>query len=314
MTDIARFQIVYSGPALENNEMDIRELAPALLAVADLLEETNQAIYGDDSKITVNVHGTFKSGSFGIDFSVIQNIGQNLLVALNSPGVTACANLLQLLGIFQSDGLINFIKKLGKDKIGAIDDIGENKVNIHIIRTETKTETTTKEEIFTADKDILVLFKNPKIRGSLEKIFTEPLNRPGIDEVKTISDESKEKYISVKKEESEIFTMPDMQDEVLGSNDSEAFLQVVSLSFKEDNKWRFARGENVFYATMADVDFLNKINNNEEYFSKDDILKVILNSKDILTNKGIKLEYKVVKVLEHRPAKIQLKLPMVDKL
>ena len=35
----ANFHIVYDGPALAGNEMDVRELAPALLALGDVLAD-----------------------------------------------------------------------------------------------------------------------------------------------------------------------------------------------------------------------------------------------------------------------------------
>src|SRR5690349_3150194 len=110
MADTAQFQITYSGEALENNEMDVRELAPALIAIADLLEESNNVINGGSTKIIVNVHGSFKSGSFGIDFTVIQNIFQNVMNFFNSDGVTAATNLLDLLGL----------TKIGKGLVGLI--------------------------------------------------------------------------------------------------------------------------------------------------------------------------------------------------
>jgi hypothetical protein len=36
-----RYTITYEGPALEGNEIAFRELAPALVSIADALEETN---------------------------------------------------------------------------------------------------------------------------------------------------------------------------------------------------------------------------------------------------------------------------------
>jgi hypothetical protein len=58
--------------------------------------------------------------------------------------------------------------------------------------------------------------------------------------------------------------------------------------------------------------FLDRIDKNEVRFSKDDILKVKLYTKDFLTGTGFKTEYKVLEVLEHRSAARQLRLQMED--
>jgi len=300
MSDSASFQIMYGGPALESNEMDVRELAPALIAVADLLEEANLIINGGGSKISVNVHGSFKRGSFGIDFRVIQDIYQSFLTLFNSDGVSGAANLLSLLGLVEyGKGLIGFLKKLNNRNIQKAEHLEDDRVEITI----------TREEKIVIPKNVLDLYKSPKIRKALENIITEPLTRRGIDEFRSGYSDHEEQVV-ISKEEKELFGMPLLGDEVLGENTTEAYLQVVSLSFKEDNKWRFSRGEVVFYANIEDNEFLERINRNEIHFSKDDILKVRLYTRDILTGSGFKTEYKVLEILEHRSASRQLKLPM----
>lgn len=51
----ARFQLAYDGPSLRRGTMNVNELAPALLATADLLQEANHRLNGD--KATVSVKG-----------------------------------------------------------------------------------------------------------------------------------------------------------------------------------------------------------------------------------------------------------------
>lgn len=50
MSEKAR--IAYTGPALADGVMDIRELAPSLLAFAELIENANEAL-GKEQKIQV---------------------------------------------------------------------------------------------------------------------------------------------------------------------------------------------------------------------------------------------------------------------
>lgn len=303
MAETATFQITYSGKALDNHEMDIRELAPALVAVADLLEESNAIINGGSTKITVNVRGSFKTGSFAIDFSILQDIFQEILKFFSSEGVTSAVNLLTLVGFAGGGvtGLIGLLKRLKNKRIKKIESIENNRVQISI----------TDEEIIEIDSRVLDLYKSQRVRNALEKIIYHPLSREGIEEFRASVPKSKEPVI-ITKPEKDYFEMPLLDDELLGENITEAYLTILNLAFKEDNKWRFARGESVFYAAMRDGSFLARMERNEERFSKDDILRVRLHAKDVLKDSGVHTEYTVLEVLEHRSAARQLKLPMED--
>ena len=63
---MSRFRVTYDGPALESSEMDVRELAPALLAIGDLLEASTQALCGDQVRPRVNVRGFVTPSPVGV--------------------------------------------------------------------------------------------------------------------------------------------------------------------------------------------------------------------------------------------------------
>ncbi|CAB3786885.1 hypothetical protein [Pararobbsia alpina] len=54
--------------------MDVRDLAPALIAIADLLTAANQEINGEAAEVRVQVNATFKAGSFGIELVAAQQL------------------------------------------------------------------------------------------------------------------------------------------------------------------------------------------------------------------------------------------------
>ena len=56
MSDTVHFSIKYDGPALASHQMDVRELAPALIALSSLLEEANRALYPESAEVRVNVN------------------------------------------------------------------------------------------------------------------------------------------------------------------------------------------------------------------------------------------------------------------
>ena len=51
-----RTTIRYDGPALANHEMDVQDLAPALLALADVVQFANQRFNGAAANIKVLVN------------------------------------------------------------------------------------------------------------------------------------------------------------------------------------------------------------------------------------------------------------------
>ena len=92
MADKEYFQVIYDGPALESNEMDVRDLAPALLAISDVLDEANKIVFGDKTQVQVNVKGSFKTGSFGIDFSIVQRGIEGFTSLFNSVTLSFAAS------------------------------------------------------------------------------------------------------------------------------------------------------------------------------------------------------------------------------
>jgi hypothetical protein len=93
------FRIVYDGPALQENTMDVRDLAPALLAMGSVLEEANYAINGERAKVSVQVKASFQTGCFGIDLDVIQSLVNQFKDLFATHAIASAKELLDLLGI-----------------------------------------------------------------------------------------------------------------------------------------------------------------------------------------------------------------------
>ena len=124
---------VYDGPALASHEMDVRSLAPALLALSDIFEEANAILNGDRARVSVNVKGSFKTGCFGFDLSVSQSVMQSLLNLASSQSVQSAADIASILGFCGGSGmgLLRVIKWIRGRKIEKIELKGSIAV-IHI--------------------------------------------------------------------------------------------------------------------------------------------------------------------------------------
>ena len=116
MSDTARFHIVYDGLALITNEIDVRDLAPALLAVSDVIREANKTLNGERTSIAVKVKGSFKAGSFGIDLTVAQDFFSNLLNFAKKEDVVAAIGILNLM-VFNATSLVKGVIQVLKSII-----------------------------------------------------------------------------------------------------------------------------------------------------------------------------------------------------
>lgn len=295
MTAAVHFSIKYDGPALASHQMDVRELAPALLALSSLLEEANRAVFPDDAEVRVHVKGDFKGGCFAIDLVALQSVKDQIVAIFAGPTATAAANLLAILGGLglvgaAGKGLIDLIKWLAGRKPSRISTIGN--AMVFEIRTEEMVET------FEVDLVAGRLYQSRIVRQSLAKVV-KPLEREGVDYFACGMDGKTESVVT--KDEIGYFEMAAGGADVVSDTLSESvLLQIESAVFKEDNKWRFHDGATPFFAEIVDAAFLARIDTGDERFGKGDVLLVDLRRIQSITDNGLKLEYVVEKVHEHR--------------
>jgi len=286
----ASFQVVYDGPALTSHEMEVKDLAPALLALGDIFEAANDTLNDNRCKATVSVQGSFKTGCFAIDIAVTQSLLQQAQELFTHDGITAAVNLSTLLGLsgasagFSVFKLIKWIKGRKIDKVELLDS-GNTKIFCSADSLE-------------VEKDVLELYRNWKIRKAFERLVYDPLQRPGIDSFATRRDG--EEFASVSKAEASFFVAPSQSEEALSDTEREASLQLVSISFRDDHKWKFFDGAASFHASILDEPFLRRVQLDEARFGKGDILKVRLREVKTLAGDNLKAEYQVLEVIDHR--------------
>ena len=278
--------------------MDVRDLAPALIALSTLLEESNRALFPDSLEVRVNVHGSFKSGSFGIDFVALQSIKDQVVSLFSGQEATAASNLLAILdglgmlgiGGAAGGGLIALIKWLR----------GRKPSSVRIVGDTTVFEIITSEEIETMEVDLATgkLYQNRVVRQSLAKVV-KPLESEGIDFFACGRESKAESVVS--KDEAAYFAVAAADADVVSDTLSErTLLQIESAVFKDGNKWRFSDGSNSFFAEIKDDAFLARIDAGQERFGKADVLIVDLRRIQTISDTGLKSEYLIARVHEHK--------------
>ncbi len=292
----ASFTIVYDGPALRDGAMDVRDLAPALLAAGQLFDAANTVLNREDATVSVNVTAT-SVGSFHIVFEVVSTVADRITALFSGDKITAAANLKELVigGGAAVPGVLFLIKKLrgrGPDKL---ERLSESHVRITI-----------DGESFDVPLDLMRLYQDLAVRAAAQKMVADPLKRDGIDlfEVR----HNRRALVTVSKSEAGSFVRPELSEETLVETTRRAAFSIISLAFKEERKWRLYDGNTQISARIEDEGFQQRVDTNQIAFAKGDILICDVKITQKRTTDGLTTEYVVERVVEHRPALRQLPL------
>lgn len=312
-TNNARFTVVYDGPALRDSQMDVRDLAPALLGLGEVLEQANRVLNGERATLKVHVKA-FKGGCFGIDLELIQSCIDTVLGWL-TPGseVRNGIDLLNVVGFTPREivtdvgiGLYLLIKMVKGRR-------PKKKIELENGRITLVFDSPERDEEITVDKDVVELYENVKVREAAEKSVS-PLEHAGIDSFGIVHDG--ERRMLVTKKDVDSFRLSNVKplEIPIDTSDQIRVLSIVSLSFKQDNKWRLSDGQAILNVKINDDHFLKEVNEGAS-FAKGDMLKVQLVSKASVGHDGLKTEYEVTKVIEHikQPRQLWLLDNTIDK-
>lgn len=288
------FRIIYDGPAVEDGEMEISQLAPSLLALGKLVETLDAIESGEPGRVRVMVRSDLRPGSFdvGLTIDFIHSI-KEWLISPTGQAVIGAMGLLGLSGV----GLIPAVRWLKGRHIKTKIVLKDGNVSIE-----------------TADADILVVpaavakaIDDPNVRQQLEK-FTEPLREDGIDHIRFESKgiKSPEKIIA---NEAEYFRASSGSDPTSQAK-FRATYQIKRLYFERRKKWRLSNGAQTILAEIEDDDFWKKVEAADVAFSADDYLVCDVRMDQWMSSAtGLKTEYVVEKVREHIPAVKQPRIP-----
>lgn len=291
----ADLAIRYDGDALAAGQMDVKQLAPALLALGDLFQEAGRELHPDDGPLTVNVRAV-SAGSFTVQLIVehAPTIGRKLVSILTGDEATAAANLAQITAA--SAGVFALLK-------GAHGRVARRQEHDdHQGRTTILFEDGTS---ITVPSDTIRLARNAAVRRHAREVVA-PLERDGVD---TFRLDTAAGSVDLSSSDVPAFDVPELAEELLVDQEQTVYLTVLTPTFIEGNKWRFAMGDVTFFASITDLEFVGKVQNGQESFSKHDVLRVDLHVRQWLAESGLRNEYTVVKVHEHVPGPRAVPLP-----
>jgi hypothetical protein len=296
----ASLHVSYDGDAVESGIMDVRDLAPALLSIGELCQQANAVLSGRDTEVSVHVKAEFKKGSFGIDLEVVQSLIAQAKSLLTNENVQSATTIIE--AVFGTGGIIALLKWLRGEK-----DPDTTTLQNGNIKIELKGDNIHDNHIV-VKPEIYSLVRDPKVRKAIDGAV-RPLKRPGITKLEV---KRGGKVIqTVQKDQAPYLTLAPKEEMAVIAEVDEAqgvtriaYLEIMKLSFKQNNKWGFSDGSGgMLYAEIEDEEFSQKVNRHEYSFGKGDQLKVLLRTRTIKQPGGkYQAEHAILKVLELIPS------------
>jgi hypothetical protein len=277
------FSVSYEGSAFANRTMEIRELAPALLALGQAFDRANFLLNGDKARVTLSIRAT-QPGSFEI-LLFLEQLLDGAGDILSGEFLTSAATITDLVVGIPTIGcsLFKIFKELRGKKPNITDDRGGGVLfeadNVKI----------------SISSEVARLYSDRHIREQVEA-FVRPLSKEGVERIVFKREQSE--INSIQRDEIQYFKSEDGDSNITEYIIPRQRLQIDSLTFK-DGKWRLGDGANTHWYAMKDHKFIDEVQQGKR-FGKDDILvcEVLLTQRLEDTGK-LRLEYSVQRVLEH---------------
>jgi len=275
--------------------MDVRQLAPALLATADLVREAHTLLDAEGPVPQVDIQAT-RPGSFIVDLLVADpKLPQQIMNMLTSKAASATVNLGTMVGfIVWSFGAV---RNLRNRKITGTENATPGLVRLHLEDGDT----------LEVAPEVLRLALDAEYRRFLRAIMA-PLTA-GQAGVTSLTATTKDRTATVTGSDLPAFEVPPAVEEELGEFTAVVVLRPVNVAFAEGNKWRFSDGEATFFAAIEASHFMQAVDLGVEKFAKNDMLRVQLRTRQVMGSDGqLHTERIVVQVLEHLSGGVQLDL------
>ena len=308
MAEAQKIRIAYVGEALNNGVMDINDLAPALLAFANLVKRANTVIGNEQAVRVLLKADDIRRGSFDITLLLDYSILEEAKLFMGLAEDTGLKDLMDVLGmgITAKESIFWLIKLIGFKKIRKTE---KDKDRVKIILEDNR--------VITVTQNVYNVFMDFEARTLIEKVVT-PVKKEGIQgfEIRNPKDYNDTKpTVSVDKEVVECFNAPALETKVEPDivYEQDMMLRIVSIVFDEKQKWRFSDGEAVFWAKIEDEKFWKEINDGVLAFRKGDKLKVRCKVvQRIGENESLISERTIIKVIKVIPKPTQIKLNFTE--
>lgn len=301
------FRVVYDGPAVEDGEMDVSQLASSLLALGKLIENADAVRTGEPGRVKVRVQSDVKRGSFDVGIAIhwMDGVKDAAIAWAMTPQGAGIISLLGLLGINVKD----VTKVSARGLIQTVRWLRGRRVAQQIVLQDGNTTLVTEDgDQLEVHPTVARLVEDASVRQPLEK-FTEPLREDGVDVIR-FEDEAGHEVERIADAEADSFAAS-AGGKPSSSDTFRATYQIKRLFFDRGRKWRLSNGAQTIQAEIEDEAFWRRVDASDVSFAKEDYLVCTVRMDQWLTPSGLRTEYVIVKVEQHLPAPKQATFPGV---
>ncbi|MHB8423933.1 MAG: hypothetical protein ACYDB9_02085 [Gammaproteobacteria bacterium] len=294
--------IRYEGPILAGHQMDVADLAPALIGLSDLCKLANSKFNGDRAAIKVLIATDLEHKCFQFNLHIAQTIWDHTKAFLNNQNVSTAQDLLEWLGLTGFGGtlgLIRLVKWLKGRKITSTQ--MEIKDGRDVIRIVVDGDN---NNVVIAHPQALELLREPDALASIKKVM-QPLVKDGYDYVefeesdKAVEKVSKEEAVGICGLTSELVE----ESEIDKPQTLTAWITVYSPVYDANApNWRFKFGEAHEYMDISETDIAIQALRRGAAMADDAYYVTLEIRQEHKPNGLIKNHFKITKVLDFKPS------------
>ncbi|MCV6429385.1 hypothetical protein [Pseudomonas aeruginosa] len=279
-----KFSVSYDAESgdYKNHEIDALTLSRSIQGVYNMVAEAN-ALINKGAEVSLKVTAPASEGSVIVEYLLLASNPQALAVlkylGLSAPGVAIAGG-----------SLIEVVKKLKNRRV----------VNMTVDEDSDIARIEVDGEVVECDKYVAKLATDKKVRDALHSVVQAPVaGRDGAtfkvldgqdNQVLEIGHEAANDYSPLPKRSLE-------KEEVRKETTTAYFVQV---NFESNYGWRVKLADGVEHAvTLADEKFMDKVNQNQQSFSKDDLFEIVIETKSTYRQTRSTHNYTVLEVTRH---------------
>lgn len=278
---VTEIEIAYAGEAYANNEIDAKTLGEALTSLSGLIEHAEKILHGEAAESQVSIKA-IQEGSFTLFVSVLGSLSTLQLLGFSAAAGAGLGSLM---------GVLEWLQ--GRKPQEVIVDEANNRATLVV-----------DGERIDCSNDLQKLVTSPIIRNEISKLVYQPLQTDRSSVFKIKNSESAE-VVTIPQHAAEAFKPVRHTVEQRVHEDVQTInVKFSKLSFTSNSGWKMVLpdGEEVA-VKMEDAAFLERVNNNQATFSKDDLFVVNVTKivKETNGNFG-NPTYTITQVVRHRAA------------